>query len=352
MTPQTLTFTQHVGEALDAAIGRLAPSSIFVLADSHTATLVVPELHSQALREATLITIEAGDAHKDLAALTHVWQALQTGGATRKSLMVNVGGGVVTDLGGLAAATFKRGINFINVPTTLLGAVDAAVGGKTGINFGGLKNEVGIVAMAAEVIVSTRFFVTLPPSELRSGFAEVLKHGLLKSGDETLRLLDYDIEAADLDTLLPLLETSVRVKQDIVLQDPLEHGLRRALNLGHTVGHAFESMALRQNAPIPHGYAVAWGLAVELVLSHMKLQFDTSLLYRVVHRVRDIYGTPRITCDDYPALLDLMRHDKKSERGEINCTLLRAPGDVVTGNAIADDEMTAALDIWRDLMGM
>ena len=298
MTPQTLTFTQHVGEALDAAIGRLAPSSIFVLADSHTATLVVPELHSQALREATLITIEAGDAHKDLAALTHVWQALQTGGATRKSLMVNVGGGVVTDLGGLAAATFKRGINFINVPTTLLGAVDAAVGGKTGINFRGLKNEVGIVAMAAEVIVSTRFFATLPPSELRSGFAEVLKHGLLKSGDETLRLLDYDIEAADLDTLLPLLETSVRVKQDIVLQDPLEHGLRRALNLGHTVGHAFESMALRQNAPIPHGYAVAWGLAVELVLSHMKLQFDTSLLYRVVHRVRDIYGTPRITCDD------------------------------------------------------
>ena len=128
MTPQTLTFTQHVGEALDAAIGRLAPSSIFVLADSHTATLVVPELQSQALREATLITIEAGDAHKDLAALTHVWQALQTGGATRKSLMVNVGGGVVTDLGGLAAATFKRGINFINVPTTLLGAVDAAVG--------------------------------------------------------------------------------------------------------------------------------------------------------------------------------------------------------------------------------
>ena len=349
---QTITFTNDVGRAIDRAIARLKPNKTFVLVDTTTRLLVLPTINSETLRHATIIEIPQGEDGKCIATIIEVWQQLQNEGATRHSSLINLGGGVVTDLGGFAAATFKRGFAFINVPTTLLSAVDAAVGGKTGINFGRLKNEVGAFAMADEVIISTCFFNTLPATQLRSGYAEMLKHALLKSPEETQRLLEFDIEQVDLNALLPLLETSVKVKEEIVAQDPHELGLRRALNLGHTAGHAFESLALQRGKPTPHGYAVAWGLVVELVLSHMALQFDSVLLHRIAEHVRNTYGTMLIDCDDYPALLNLMHHDKKSRHGEIDCTLLRAPGDITTGNTVADADMTAALDIYRDLLGI
>ena len=345
-----MIFTNDVNTALRQLITRLAPPMTAVIADENTARLVLPRL--DALAGATVITIAAGDSNKTLATLEHVWQAMQRAGATRHALVVNLGGGMVTDVGGLAAATFKRGVPCVNVPTTLLGAVDAAVGGKTGINYGGLKNEIGVFAMPLEVVISTCFFDTLPQHELRSGFAEMLKHALLCNAHETDRLLAFDISGADLDALLPLLETSVRVKQRIVEQDPHEHGLRRALNLGHTVGHALESHALAARRPVPHGYAVAWGLVAELVLSHMLQHFDSALLHRVASRVLALYGAPHLTCDDYDTLLELMRHDKKSDAGEVNCTLLRAPGDVVVGCHISPADVAAALDITRDLLGI
>ena len=279
-----------------------------------------------------------------------VWKQLGEGGGTRRSLLVNLGGGMVTDLGGFAASTFKRGIKFINIPTTLLSSVDAAVGGKTGINFNGLKNEVGVFNEADAVIISTMPLYTLPIEEVKSGFAEMLKHGLLSGREVFERLLAYDFSKYNADELLVLLEESVNVKREIVRQDPHEKGLRRALNLGHTVGHAFESMAMKRQNPIPHGYAVAWGMIVELVLSHMQLGFDSDMLHRYADFVYSNYGAFHITCDDYPELISLMRHDKKSNSGEMNFSLLSGVGEIKINCEATEDDVKAALDIYRDLV--
>ena len=254
MEHQELLFTNHVSEALSELLTGMQANRVFVLTDENTRREVLPRLSENAfVKDAAIIEIPAGDMNKNLDSLSHVWQELQKGGATRRSVMVNLGGGVVTDLGGFAAATFKRGMRFINVPTTLLSAVDAAVGGKTGVNFNGLKNEIGVFCEAQAVIISTSFFRTLPEHEVKSGYAEMLKHGLLSDEKTYKKLLAYDFGCSDGDELLSLLQESVEVKRRIVEQDPFEKGLRRALNLGHTIGHAFESFAMRRDRPVSHG---------------------------------------------------------------------------------------------------
>lgn len=350
---QILTFTNSPGAALDHAVDAIAPKGgVFILTDSNTRSLVLPRLaaSSRVAASATVILIGAGDVNKNLTSLTHIWHELVRGGATRHSLLINLGGGMVTDIGGFAAATFKRGIPFINVPTTLLGAVDAAVGGKTGINFEGLKNEIGAFREAVEVIISTIFFSTLPEAELLSGYGEMLKHGLLSSREEFLALLAYDPVGGDLDVLLPLLERNVNVKRDVVAQDPTEKGLRKALNLGHTPGHAFESWAMARKQPVPHGYAVAWGLLVDLLLSHILEGFPTDLIQLYATRLRELYGPLPIGCNDYDALIDFMRHDKKNDTADaINFTLLDAPGKVHLDAIVPPETIRQALDLFRDL---
>lgn len=351
MNHQRLIFTNDIAAALDSAVAALAANRLFLLTDDNTLRHAVPLLSGcRAIKEAVPISVRPGDMNKNLDAAQRVWQAMEQHGATRKSALINLGGGVVTDLGGFAAATFKRGIRFINVPTTLLGAVDAAVGGKTGVNFNGLKNEIGVFREAESVVISTKFFQTLPATELRSGYAEMIKHGLLSGKDPYRRLLDFDLVDTAGEHMLSLLEESVGIKRDIVEKDPFEKGLRRALNLGHTAGHAFESMALFRNAPVPHGYAVAWGLVVEAVLSHTEKGLPSSTLYGLADYVRSHYGAFRVTCDDYPELLEFMRRDKKSENGEFNFSLLSAIGKVETGCRVEKKEVETALDIYRDLM--
>lgn len=347
---QKLIFTNEVAEALAALVADMAPTGIFMLADSNTRH-IAEEINTF---DGKIITIPAGDDNKNLETLASVWKELSTGGATRRSLLINVGGGMVTDLGGFAAATFKRGIRFINVATSLLGAVDAAVGGKTGINFSHFKNEIGAFAPADAVIISTRFFKTLPTSELRSGFAEMLKHGLISSETTYRRLLAFDPCGSDLEGLLPLLEENVNVKRKIVEIDPRETGIRKALNLGHTAGHALESFAMERNRPIPHGFAVAHGLLIEMILSNILLGFPSAELHTMAMILRDVYSpAPAITCNDYDALLELMSHDKKNtSRNNINFTLLRAPGEPVIDSTADGDTIRTALDIYRDLLGL
>ena len=348
---QDVFFTNDVVAALDSCLAETGLSAVFFLCDENTERLVMPEFAKSAFYKAgDCITVLPGDEHKTVETLMSVWTALQDKGATRHSALVNVGGGVVTDLGGFAAATFKRGIRFINVPTTLLGAVDAAVGGKTGINFNGYKNEIGAFREASSVIISTRFFKTLPDMELKSGYAEMLKHGLLSGIEAYNRLLDVDLACADMDGLLLLLKESVEVKRRIVEKDPEEKGLRKSLNLGHTAGHAFESFALRRNRPVPHGYAVAWGLVAEAVVSKLRENLDSAVLYSLADYIYSHYGAMAVTCDDYDELLGYMRHDKKSISGEFNFSLLRKPGDVVVDCAVDEETLRAALDIYRDLM--
>lgn len=350
---QQLIFTNDVAAAIDGWVKTAAPSRLFVITDTNAARLVMPRLkeESVSIAQATEIIVPAGEEHKSLDTLADIWSRLCSGGATRSAAVINIGGGVITDMGGFAAATFKRGIRFVNVPTTLLAAVDAAVGGKTGIDFNGLKNEIGAFAPADAVIISTRFFRTLPASELRSGYAEMIKHALLAGDGSFDRLISAQPETMGDDELLELVRQSVLVKKDVVTKDPTEKGLRKALNLGHTPGHAFESLALEKGCPVPHGYAVAWGLVTDLVLSHLKLGFPSSTLREVARYVLETYGVPDINCADYPRIVGFMRHDKKNAGdGTISFTLLSAPGQVDVNRTADEQEITAALDIFRDLM--
>jgi 3-dehydroquinate synthase len=254
---------------------------------------------------------------------------------------------MVTDLGGFAASTFKRGINYINIPTTLLSMVDASVGGKTGINFLGLKNEIGVFNNAKSVILDTEFLKTLDTENLLSGYAEMLKHGLIKDTKMLGELLSFDIEKPDLAQLQRMVAESVAVKQHIVTEDPTEKGIRKALNLGHTAGHAFESFALK-HTPVLHGYAVAWGLIVELYLSAIKTGFPTDKMRQTVRFILDHYGKMNITCDDYPTLLELMTHDKKNIAGIINFTLLGGVGDILIDQTATKEEIYEAFDFYRE----
>lgn len=356
---QQLIFTNQVGETLDQLVTDINPSSVFVLVDPNTAQFVLPVLQADskviAAETSSVIQIPAGDIHKDLDTLRTIWQHLSDHQASRSALLINIGGGVITDMGGFAASTFKRGIHTINIPTSLLGAVDAAVGGKTAINFNGIKNQIGTFAPADAVIISSIFFPTLTIQETLSGYGEMIKHALLSSEQTLNDLLNYSIKnpPSDPDRLLALVKESVSVKENIVAQDPTEQNLRRSLNLGHTVGHAFEALALKRHSPIPHGYAVVWGIIVECILSNMLEGFNSEILYRLATYAKDEYGIFDITCDDYPDLLQFMSQDKKNLLPDlINFTLLKAPGDIVLDVTPSHDHITAALDIYRDIMGI
>ena len=336
-------------EDLAITMSECSHDHTFVLTDSTTNELCWPLLHDfMGLRSATHITIPATDTHKNLDSLSHVWEELVAHGATRHSCLICLGGGMVTDLGGFAASTFKRGINYINIPTTLLSMVDASVGGKTGINFNGLKNEVGVFADPRFVIINTMFLRTLDMPNILSGYAEMIKHGLISDEQTWAELMNYDIAEPDFAKLQEMVGRSVAVKQRIVEEDPHEHGIRKALNLGHTIGHALESWALRQNAPILHGHAVAYGMVCELYLSSVITHFPTDKLRSTVTYIRNHYGCLPITCDDYPALLELMRHDKKNMGDTINFTLLGNIGDVKINQTATAADIMEALDFLRE----
>ena len=346
---QKVVISGNLERDLVSAISECEHDRIFVLTDETTQQLCWPKIKNfKALKDCTPIIIKATDTHKNLDTLAEVWQALSNGGATRHSLMINLGGGMVTDLGGFAASTFKRGIDFINIPTTLLAMVDASVGGKTGINFGGLKNEIGVFSDSRFVIINTQFLDTLDHDNICSGYAEMLKHGLISDERTWAELVTFDLDNPDLSQLQRMVAESIKVKERIVEADPHEHGIRKALNLGHTMGHAFESFAMRRGTPILHGYAVAYGLISELYMSARKTAFPTDRMHQTVRFIRENYGTFNITCDDYPTLIELMHHDKKNTSGIINFTLLGNVGDIRINQTANEEEIKEALDFFRE----
>ena len=374
---QQIIISNDIEHDLATAIAESEHDRVFVLTDDTTHECCLPKVTALlAQYDAVPITIAHGDQHKTLVALGDVWTALQQGGATRHSLLINLGGGMITDLGGFAAATFKRGINFINIPTTLLAMVDAAVGGKTGINFGGLKNEVGAFADARFVIINTCFLDTLDAENLCSGYAEMLKHALISDERMWAEHVNFDLSQPDLAELQRMVAESIAVKERIVAEDPHEHGIRKALNFGHTIGHALEEFALQQatpsggavvstaptnqttgntvvstapkNRPLLHGYAVAFGLIGELYMSARKAGFPTERLHQTARFIRENYAQTEFTCNDYPTLLNLMRHDKKNTSGVINFTLLHNIGDIRINQTATDEEIREALDFIRE----
>lgn len=345
---QRVIISTHLESELVTALAECEHDKLFVLTDTTTQELCLPVIKNfYSLKHIQVITIPASDSHKDIESLMMVWKGLQEGGASRHSCMINLGGGMVTDLGGFAASTFKRGINFINIPTTLLAMVDASVGGKTGINFGGLKNEVGVFNDSKYVILDTEFLKTQDDENICSGYAEMLKHGLISTEAMWEELVNFDLANPDLKQLQRMVGDSVKVKERIVEQDPHEKGIRKALNLGHTFGHAFESWALKRK-PILHGYAVAFGLIPELYLSVAKTGFPTDKMRQTVTFIKENYGTLDITCDDYDELIELMHHDKKNQNGIINFTMLGGIGDIRINQTATTEEIKEALDFFRE----
>ncbi len=325
----------------------------FILMDSNSYTYCYPLLKETGIiQNFEPIVIPSGDGNKNLGILSNIWRYLSYNGATRKSLMINLGGGMLTDLGGFAAATFKRGIRFINIPTTLLGTVDAAVGGKTGINFEGLKNEIGVFSSAEAVFIYSGFFQSLDQENLLSGYAEMLKHSMLKDEKEWKKILSFSFENIDYNLLQDLLVASVSVKEKIVEEDPYEKGIRKALNLGHTIGHAFESFSYETKHPVLHGYAVAWGMVCELYLSYKFCGLDQQKLLKTVDFIKQNYNTFFFDCKQYDRLFEIMQHDKKNEGSDINFTLLEDFGKIKIDQIVGKPDIFESLDFYRERFGI
>lgn len=352
MSNQRIIICDDIKANLSEVISEISYDKLFILVDEHTKKLCIPIIQDLSLIEnSELICIGAEDINKNLETISYVWKEMGDRCASRHSLLINIGGGMVTDLGGFAASTFKRGIKYINIPTTLLAMVDASVGGKTGINFNGLKNEIGVFSPAEAVLIDTEFLKTLDTNNILSGYAEILKHGLISDTKHWADLINFDFNEIDYKKLQKIVETSVKVKENIVDQDPFEEGIRKALNLGHTAGHAFESLALLNKRPILHGYAVAFGIVCELYLSMQRCQFPKDKMYQTIQFIKSNYGVFCYDCKEYEKLYELMKHDKKNSDGIINFTLLADIGDIKINNSASKEDIYSMLDFYREIMG-
>ena len=303
-------------------------------------------------------TLSVSESEKTLETVQRVWDLFFSIGLTRRGVVVAIGGGVLTDLVGFAAATYKRGVDYINVPTTLLAMVDASTGGKTGFNYHGLKNSIGVFAPPVETLIWPGWLQTLPAKDMLNGFAEMLKTGLIEPSDVRSQysdglweaLLRYDLEAMPIEELTPLIRRCVEVKEAIVAADPKEEGLRKVLNFGHTFGHALEELSLSAGKGLSHGYAVLYGMIAELYLSVTKLGCEREVLQQLTQIMIHTYGKPACKCSDRERLIALMKQDKKNERAaEINCTLFRAVGSPVVNQTITADEADEA---WEYLFSL
>ncbi len=353
MAAQNVIICKNLQSELQNFLQSVKYDKLFVLTDSNTLELCLPMLKEvPQLQGAPVITVEAGDTNKNIEQVTAIWMRLCNEGASRNSLLLNVGGGMVTDMGGFVAATFKRGIHSVNVPTTLMASVDAAVGGKTGINFNGLKNEIGSFYPPLCVLIDSSFLKTLDRDNLLSGYAEMVKHALISNMETYHAILSFDLDRVDYTLLNQMVAQSVAVKERIVEEDPKEMGIRKALNLGHTVGHAYESLSFRKGRPVLHGHAVAAGLVSELYLSYKKCGFPMENLSQVVYYLKKYYPPFFFNCDDYEALYELMTHDKKNEGGIINFTLLSQVGEVQINQSVTKEKVLESFDFYRESFGI
>lgn len=321
-------FNNECYDALNFHLKDSSYSKIFILVDENTHQHCLPYFLEKVefTNPIEIIEIESGEIHKSIDTCLGVWNALSELAADRKSLLINLGGGVITDLGGFVASTFKRGIPYINIPTSLLAMVDASIGGKTGIDLGHLKNQIGVINTGEMVLIDTLFLNTLPENQMRSGLAEMLKHGLIKNEMYWNKLKDLSkLELADLDDLI---YESVLIKKEIVEKDPHEQNIRKSLNYGHTLGHAIESYYLNnpEKEGLLHGEAVAVGMILETYLSQKLLGFDKEQCDAIKNSIKNTFGTIDINESDYQPIIELLKFDKKNEHGNINFVLLKNIG--------------------------
>ncbi|MBQ0769968.1 MAG: 3-dehydroquinate synthase [Bizionia sp.] len=346
----TINFNTESYNHLNDFLKNTNYSKLFFLVDTNTHNYCLPRFLSQinTEKEIEIIEIEAGETHKNIETCSGVWSALSELNADRKSLLINVGGGVVTDLGGFVASTFKRGIDFINVPTSLLAMVDASIGGKTGVDLGSLKNQIGVINTPKMVLVDTHFLDTLPQLELRSGLAEMLKHGLIHNDLYWSKL--NNLSKLKLEDLDGLIYESIIIKKDIVEQDPNENNLRKTLNFGHTIGHAIESYYLsHEDKPsLLHGEAIAVGMILATYISTKMIGFPEAKNTEIKSKIKSIYGHVDIPESDYTSIIELLKYDKKNDHGNINFVLLEDIGKPEIDCKVDNELIIKAFNFYRE----
>ena len=345
-------------------LSSLPQGQLFVLTDKHTAVYCLPIL-AEFIGDTPyhLLTLEAREMNKTLASVQSVWDFLLQHHATREALLINLGGGMITDLGGFAAATYMRGIRFVNIPTTLLAMVDASSGGKTGFDYQGVKNVIGTFTPPLATLIHPPFLQTLPATELLSGFAEMLKHALIASPEEWVRLLQLVQDELPQDQFVQalsdrgLLQASIAIKEQVVAEDPHEAGRRKILNFGHTIGHAIESASLEQtmlhhstprytNLHHPsHGYCVLWGMVTEVYLSVVHAACPREVLQQLTQIMLQYYGRPECDCKQREQLIARMYQDKKNSANKApNFTLLQQVGQPIINQYISEKDIDEALE--------
>ena len=336
-------FIAPISQSLPEFLQKNSYSNIMVLVDEHTKKSCYPLLKTF-LPKHQVVQIKSGEGQKNLTSATHIWEAMTNAQLDRHALLINIGGGVIGDMGGFCAATYKRGIDFIQVPTTLLSQVDASVGGKLGIDFQGLKNHIGIFQLPKTVLIDPIFLKTLPVQELRSGFAEVIKHCLIADAEkwEEIRMLDFEEQSwAD------LIAHSVKIKQQVTQADPTEKGLRKILNFGHTLGHAVETFYLNKpKQHLLHGEAIAVGMICEAFLSFKKKMIDNEALAEIEEFIFSIYGKVTIAAKDLDEIINLTLQDKKNKGGQVRFSLLESIGKCGFDIVITKKEMKTALEYY------
>ncbi|NQY29224.1 MAG: 3-dehydroquinate synthase [Flavobacteriaceae bacterium] len=325
-------------------------SKLFIIVDENTLEHCYPDFCSkiETTLDIEVIQIEAGEENKNIETCSGVWNALSELNADRKCLIINIGGGVVTDLGGFVASTYKRGINYINVPTSLLAMVDASVGGKTGVDLGNLKNQIGVINTSEMVLIDTNFLNTLPQNEMRSGLAEMLKHGLIQDEQYWNKLIDLSkLTTSDLDDLI---YESVVIKNNVVTQDPTEQGLRKTLNFGHTLGHAIESYYLENEnkTTLLHGEAVAIGMVLACYISTKLTNLSPDTCDSIKQAILDTYEKVIFDTSDLAPIIELMKFDKKNSHGNINFVLLSAIGSTVIDQTVPNDIILESFEYYMN----
>ncbi len=320
-------------------------SRIAVVVDENTETHCLPVLREKLNTDVKVIVIPSGERYKNLDTASYIWERMLAMGMDRHGLTLNLGGGVIGDMGGWTASSFMRGMDFIQIPTTLLSMVDASVGGKLGIDFYRVKNMIGLIKDPQAVMIDHEFLKTLPEEELRSGYAEMLKHGLIRDQVYWGKVKDYKVDDAD---IFSLIHSSVGIKKEVVETDPQERGLRKVLNFGHTLGHAIETLSFNTDKPLLHGEAIAIGMVMEAYMSYQKEMISQESFQEIKAAIVDIYGLQEMYRFPISDIMPLLRKDKKNIRGRIMFSLLNGIGTSEFNIEATEEEINSAVAAYFD----
>lgn len=346
----SIIVTRELKKELGTILSHYPEDKVFLVTEQNCDKLCIPLIsQTPGFSHFKKVVVPAGEENKKLSSVEKIWLFLSQNGADRKSLVVNLGGGMLTDLGSFAASTMKRGMDFVNIPTTLLAQVDASVGGKTGFNFNGLKNEIGVINQPNTVLIDTRFLQSIDSQNFISGYAEMIKHGLINSPEHLEEVRKFDLKNIDFESLRGIIARSVAIKDAFVFRDPNERNIRKALNFGHTIGHAFESSSFESDHPLLHGYAVAYGMIAELYLSYKMCNLPFFILNELSDWLISIYGKYSIHDSQFESFYQLMTHDKKNEGKRVNFTLIPSVGEVAIDQNCSKDLIFEALEYYKQM---